>query len=145
MTATRHRKASDLHICHDCGAKEGEIHEYGCDMETCPFCGDQLLSCGCCYKLLKIDVSEGTWTYNHGLTEEQGERFIALLEKRSRIPYLQIPYLCELCGELYPDMFNALNEEWDKFVIPPLRDKVLCVACYDEQKKLFPNGWRKAK
>src|SRR5665647_411105 len=33
--------------CHDCGVSEGEIHEYGCDMEVCPFCGGQLISCDC--------------------------------------------------------------------------------------------------
>ena len=145
MTTFKHRKTPDPHVCHDCGAKEGEIHDYGCDMETCPFCGGQLLSCECRYELLNIDVSPGTWAYNHGLTEEQREKFIALLEKQGRIPYLQIPYFCELCGKRYPDMFNVPDEEWDKFVIPPLQHKVLCIGCYNRQKRLFPNGWRKAK
>ena len=49
--------------CHDCGCKEGEIHELGCDMERCPECGNQLIACGCVYKQLSIDVSPGTWTY----------------------------------------------------------------------------------
>ena len=39
-------------ICHDCGAKEGELHKYGCDMERCPFCGGQLFSCNCAYEKL---------------------------------------------------------------------------------------------
>ncbi len=33
--------------CHDCGAKAGHYHHFGCDMETCPVCGGQLISCDC--------------------------------------------------------------------------------------------------
>lgn len=32
--------------CHDCGAKPGELHDPGCDMEQCPECGGQLICCG---------------------------------------------------------------------------------------------------
>ncbi|MBO4633113.1 MAG: hypothetical protein J5858_14435 [Lentisphaeria bacterium] len=38
--------ARDGRPCHDCGAAEGEYHKPGCDWETCPVCGHQLLSCG---------------------------------------------------------------------------------------------------
>ena len=33
--------------CGDCGAKSGEFHHLGCDLERCPRCGRQLISCGC--------------------------------------------------------------------------------------------------
>lgn len=33
--------------CHDCNVKSGFAHHPGCDMERCPRCSGQLISCGC--------------------------------------------------------------------------------------------------
>ena len=33
--------------CHDCGVIVGELHLEGCDVETCPRCGNQSLGCPC--------------------------------------------------------------------------------------------------
>ena len=41
------RSAAAGHGCGDCAVEEGRVHELGCDMERCPFCGRQLMSCGC--------------------------------------------------------------------------------------------------
>lgn len=39
----------DNERCHDCGIenKNGMIHHFGCDMERCPRCKGQLISCNC--------------------------------------------------------------------------------------------------
>lgn len=33
--------------CGDCGAVAGHYHHVGCDLQRCPICGNQLISCGC--------------------------------------------------------------------------------------------------
>lgn len=33
--------------CHDCNVAPGGNHHPGCDMERCPRCSGQLISCGC--------------------------------------------------------------------------------------------------
>jgi hypothetical protein len=33
--------------CHDCGARKGQLHVPNCDMEQCPRCKGQMLSCPC--------------------------------------------------------------------------------------------------
>jgi hypothetical protein len=42
--------------CHDCGVINGEFHVPSCDVEECPRCHGQVLSCDCPY-----DASERSW------------------------------------------------------------------------------------
>lgn len=39
-----------IYPCHDCGVIKGQIHLLDCDMERCPRCKEQLISCGCYYQ-----------------------------------------------------------------------------------------------
>jgi hypothetical protein len=120
--------------CHDCGVEEGQLHLPGCDMERCPFCGNQLISCGCVYEKLGIDRSPGTWAYSHGLTKKQCQEWERLLRAKGLIPFIVYPNLCAKCGTLWPEMFSVPNEEWERYVEPEMRREMLCKACYRQIK-----------
>ena len=118
--------------CHDCGTKEGQLHILGCDMERCPFCGNQLISCQCVYKKLRIDVSPGAWAYSHGLTDAQQKDWEKLLGDKGRIPFILYPNLCAKCGTLWPEMFLVPDAEWKHYIVPQMQREMLCKACYKQ-------------
>ena len=33
--------------CHDCAVLRDQYHVFGCDVERCPMCGGQLITCDC--------------------------------------------------------------------------------------------------
>jgi len=131
--------------CHDCGVEEGKLHHAGCDMERCPFCGGQSISCSCSYKRLglfdsiKYELETGYLPpdiYNNGLSPEQEKQWKTILEKQGRYPYIVYPVMCARCGALWPDFFSVPDDEWRRYIQPDMRRSVLCRSCYDYIKQV---------
>jgi len=72
--------------CPDCQVAVGEKHQHGCDVERCPLCKMQLLSCDCVYKVNGMDTGDleekHPDIYNNGATDEMWARFDAEVAKR---------------------------------------------------------------
>lgn len=133
--------------CSDCRVKEGDLHQFGCDQEICPFCGKQLISCNCAYIALGYDYDSNARfcglpekIYNNGLSIQDEKKWIEILNKKGRIPYIRYPIVCAKCGKQWPDFFNVSDEEWAKYIQPDMRRSVICKNCYNEIKMLIDNA-----
>lgn len=78
--------------CGDCGAKPGEFHMPGCDMEKCPLCGGQSIADRCIYELSGIVYATMPEThpeiYGSGPTEEMYVRYDGEIAKfGGRLPW----------------------------------------------------------
>lgn len=119
--------------CHDCGVGEGQIHECGCDMERCPYCGGQLITCGCIYKKIKIHSTSE-------FTKKEEDKWFEILEDKGRVPYIVYPNICAHCGKLWPEMFSVPDEEWEKYIQIDERHTIICKDCFNEIKMLINNN-----
>jgi hypothetical protein len=65
-------------LCPVCGTGEGELHDFGCPVEICPWCGGQLTNCECKF----IKTGRDDFSHEAHLDELQD-----LLEAEGRIPF----------------------------------------------------------
>jgi len=69
----------DTNACVDCLALEGQIHRWGCDIEECPFCGDQLMFCNCVNNLMDIVLNRADANVVNLFTATERERWVELI------------------------------------------------------------------
>ena len=115
--------------CGDCGCSEGELHKYyfinteneWCDMEICPLCKGQLLSCNCSQFKITDTIRE------------------PYFEKIFCHEFQEIN--CERCHKPFPKTKIVPDEKW-KFICGITYDKrcYLCPRCMNfisnKRKKL---------
>lgn len=65
-------------VCPICYCREGELHEFGCPVEVCPWCDGQLISCHCRFE--QLGVSEIS-------SDRQLDLFQQLATKKGRIVF----------------------------------------------------------
>lgn len=128
-------------MCMDCGCTEGEFHEYGCEFEECPFCGSPIVHCGCdldhlglrdrkLYTEATYYVKPDVFNNDFQLSPAQHKKWMVILNKKGRVPYIEYPLLCGRCGKRINEFFMVPDEEWEHYIPLQERRKVLCRECY---------------
>lgn len=135
-----------ISTCGDCGCKEGSVHELGCDMEVCPFCGRQLVSCHCVYEKLGYNYNKALLfdgperkAYEKGISKEEEKEWLEILNAKGRVAYIEWPQLCARCGALYPSFFRVADRTWNKYIQLDKRGCILCLSCFRQIVVLADN------
>jgi putative GTP pyrophosphokinase len=81
---------ADHRPCHDCAAIKGQFHVIGCDVERCPTCGGQVISCDCPYDR---DPDESEFSFQ----SHKDKAVTSYLAKRSH--YEQFCYVSKIIIE----------------------------------------------
>ncbi|MCP4990836.1 MAG: hypothetical protein GY928_33785 [Colwellia sp.] len=80
--------ANDSATCNGCKVRVGRLHDLTCDLELCPFCRGQLITCDCRYSKLGFDPDNlPKDIYEGGLPVNLIQDWLAILDAKGRLPY----------------------------------------------------------
>lgn len=88
--------------CPSCNAERGELHKYGCLLESCPQCGGRLLQCSC-LALSLVDEFRLTRAVSTTLTKEDVLRMAEKSEAMART-YLEKAGFTWICENAPPEL-----------------------------------------
>lgn len=79
--------------CNDCGCTVGALHDMFCTKERCPYCGGQLVTCGCITKVLELSDEEQQALDEYVDDEVEplrsiNARWIKALNRKGRVPFI---------------------------------------------------------
>jgi len=70
---------TDDDTCVGCSAKEGQLHNWPCDNEKCPFCDGQVIYCDCTNNLMDIVLNRADADTVDCFTQAEKERWLELI------------------------------------------------------------------
>ncbi len=78
LPVSTHSEQEAKAFCPACSVAEGEIHQLGCPVETCPWCEGQLSYCNCRFDKLGVEEI---------VKESELDLFEIILNEKGRIPF----------------------------------------------------------
>jgi len=141
-------KEEEPRNCGDCGAKPGEFHKYGCDVEHCAMCGYQAIGCNCIYLVNGMDMDtleeKHHDIYMNGPTREMEKKFDEVIEKLGgRLPWTGFwPCSKEAAEFGWWSKFDSVKGRWvtcskdDPEASPDLNKFATC-AKWNKEKRIY--------
>jgi len=154
-----------LTACPHCAAREGQLHQWNCSHERCPFCGSMGMECECSYKLDEAVLHPGLRRLPRGMTAAHVERWRelagGLLAQRMELMdcpfeeqdlYLETPPdWCRSAEQLrafwrvqrkYMEMEAMLDGKWKVLCseygrVPQVHLPQMCAACGALEPEMF--------